>query len=52
LARPEAWETGTPAREMFLRTLRPLRDLRRYMPAMIVPNTGTVNVGAQQINKG
>jgi hypothetical protein len=35
---------------MYLRTLRALRDLRRYTPAVIVQNAGQVNVGAQQVN--
>jgi hypothetical protein len=35
---------------MFLRTLRSLRDLRRYNNPVIVQNAGQVNVGAQQIN--
>jgi hypothetical protein len=35
---------------MFLRTLRGLRDLRRYSPDVLVQNAQQVNVGAQQIN--
>ncbi len=35
---------------MFLRTLRSLRDLRRYNNPVIVQNAGQVNVGGQQIN--
>jgi hypothetical protein len=35
---------------VFLRTLRALRDLRRYTPAVIVQNAGQVNVGGQQVN--
>jgi hypothetical protein len=35
---------------MFLRSLRALRDLRRYLPAVIVQNAGHVNVGEQQVN--
>lgn len=35
---------------IFLRTLRALRDLRRYTPAVIVQNAGQVNVGGQQVN--
>lgn len=34
----------------FMRTLRQLRDLRRYVPPVIVNNGGQVNVGAQQVN--
>ena len=37
---------------MFMRTLRALRDLRRYSPAVIVQNAGQVNVGGQQVNVG
>jgi hypothetical protein len=35
---------------IFLRTLRALRDLRRYAPAVIVQNAGQVNVRGQQVN--
>jgi hypothetical protein len=36
---------------IFLRTLRALRDLRRYAPAtVVVQNAGQVNVGSQQVN--
>jgi len=35
---------------MVLRTLRALRDLRRYTPNVIVQNAGQVNVGEQQVN--
>jgi hypothetical protein len=34
----------------YLRTLRDLRDLRRYTPAVFVQNAGQVNVGGQQVN--
>jgi hypothetical protein len=34
----------------FMRTLRQLRDLRRYMPSVIVNNGGQVNVANQQVN--
>lgn len=34
----------------FLRTVRALRDLRRYSPTVIVQNAGQVNVGQTQIN--
>src|SRR5216684_660242 len=36
--------------KIFLRTLRALRDLRRYTPAVIVQNAGQVNVAGQQVN--
>ena len=35
---------------LFLRSLRALRDLRRYGPTVVVQNAGQVNVGAQQLN--
>ncbi len=35
---------------LFLRTLRALRDLRRYARPVIVQQAGQVNVGAQQVN--
>jgi hypothetical protein len=35
---------------LFLRTLRALRDLRRYVPSVVVQNAGQVNVGGQQVN--
>jgi hypothetical protein len=34
----------------FLRTLKALRDLRRYAPTVIVKRAGQVNVGGQQVN--
>ena len=37
---------------IFMRTLRALRDRRRYSPSVIVQNTGQVNVGGQQVNVG
>jgi hypothetical protein len=36
--------------KMYLRTLRALRDLRRYSPTVVVQNAGQVNVGGQQVN--
>jgi hypothetical protein len=36
----------------FLRTLKALRDLRRYAPTVIVRSAGQVNVGGQQVNVG
>jgi hypothetical protein len=35
---------------IFVRALRALRDLRRYVPTVIVQNAGQVNVGGQQVN--
>ena len=34
----------------FMRTLRQMRDLRRYAPPVIVNNGGQVNVAGQQVN--
>jgi hypothetical protein len=36
--------------KILLRTLRALRDLRRYAPAVVIQNAGQVNVGGQQVN--
>ena len=35
---------------MFMRALRQLRDLRRYMPTVVVQRAEQVNVGQQQLN--
>jgi hypothetical protein len=35
---------------IFLRTLRALRDLRRYAPSVTIQSAGQVNIGAQQVN--
>ena len=35
---------------MFLRCLRALRDMRRYMPPVVVNNPGQVNIAQQQVN--
>lgn len=35
---------------LFLRTLRALRDLRRYSPTVVVQHAGQVNVASQQVN--
>jgi hypothetical protein len=35
---------------MFMRALRQLRDLRRYMPTVVVQHAEQVNVGEQQLN--
>jgi hypothetical protein len=37
---------------ILLRTLRALRDLRRYAPAVVIRSAGQVNVGQQQLNVG
>ena len=36
--------------KLFLRTLRQLRDLRRYAPAVTIQSAGQVNIGSQQVN--
>ncbi len=35
---------------LFLRTLRQLRDLRRYAQAVTIQQAGQVNIGGQQVN--
>jgi hypothetical protein len=35
---------------LMMRTIRTLRDLRRYGPKVVVQNAGQVNVGEQQVN--
>ncbi len=35
---------------LFLRTLRQLRDLRRYTPPMVINNPTQVNIANQQVN--
>ena len=35
---------------IFLRSIRALRDLRRYSATVIVQNAGNVNVAEQQVN--
>ncbi len=35
----------------FLRTLRALRDLRRFSPSIVINNANQVNVGGQQVNQ-
>jgi hypothetical protein len=35
---------------VFLRTLRALRDFRRYAPTVMIQNAGQVNIGSQQVN--
>lgn len=37
---------------MFMRTLRALRDLRRYSPAINIQNAGQVNIAEKQVNMG
>lgn len=46
----EAFEMTEKWQRMFLRTLRALRDLRRYTPSVVIQNAGQVNVGQQQVN--
>lgn len=48
-ATEQARQTADSYNRMFLRTLRQMRDLRRY-PVTIQNNGGQVNVGAQQVN--
>jgi hypothetical protein len=37
---------------VYLRTLRSLRELRRFTPAVVVQSAGQVNVGGRQVNVG
>ena len=46
----EAFDMAEKFQRMFLRTLRALRDLRRYTPSVVIQNAGQVNVGQQQVN--
>jgi hypothetical protein len=38
--------------KIYLRSLRALRDLRRWSPTIVVQNAGQVNVAEQQVNVG
>jgi hypothetical protein len=49
-AEPEATAMVDRYNKMFIRTLRALRDLRRYAPSVVIQNAGQVNVGSQQVN--
>jgi len=50
----EAWEQAAAMvdrfNRIFLRTLRALRDLRRYAPSVTIQNAGQVNIAQQQTN--
>jgi hypothetical protein len=35
---------------LFLRTLRQIRDLRRYSPSLVINNPSQVNIANQQVN--
>lgn len=37
---------------MSIRTIRALRDLKRFVPSVVVQNAGQVNVGEKQVNVG
>ena len=54
LGKAEAIEQASAMVDRFhrimMRTLRTLRDLRRYSPKIVVQNAGQVNVGEQQVN--
>lgn len=45
-----ALHTADRFQRMFLRSLRALRDLRRYSPPITIHNGGQVNIGEQQVN--
>ncbi len=42
--------TADRFQRMFMRSLRALRDLRRYAPQITIHNQGQVNIGEQQVN--
>lgn len=46
----QAAEMADRFHRMFMRTLRALRDLRRYSPAINIQNAGQVNIGENQMN--
>lgn len=46
----EAADIAERFQKGFLRTLRALRDLRRYVPQVVIQNAGQVNVANQQVN--
>jgi hypothetical protein len=46
----QAYRLADGYHRQYMRTLRQMRDLRRYAPPVIVNNGGQVNVGAQQVN--
>lgn len=45
-----ALQTADRFQRMFTRTLRALRDLRRYAPHVTIHHAGQVNIGEQQVN--
>jgi hypothetical protein len=47
----EAAELADKLNKIFLRTLRALRDLRRYAPSVMIQNVGQVNIASQQFNE-
>jgi hypothetical protein len=49
-AQDQAGEMFDRFNKVYLRTVRALRDLRRYPSPIIVQNAGQVNVGGQQVN--
>ena len=46
-----ALRTAERFQRMFLRSLRALRDLRRYTPKITIHNEGQVNIGQNQVNQ-
>lgn len=46
----QAYRLADGYHRRYMRTLRQMRDLRRYTPAVIVNNGGQVNVANQQVN--
>lgn len=48
----QAAEMADRFHRMAMRTLRSLRDLRRYAPAVSIQSAGQVNIGEKQVNLG
>ena len=48
---PEPGALPVELQGMFLRSLRALRDLRRYVHKITIHNEGQVNIGQNQVNQ-
>ena len=49
--RDDAIKNADRFQRMFMRTLRALRDLRRYAAKITIHNEGQVNIGQNQVNQ-
>ena len=47
----QAFRMADRFNRLFMRTLRGLRDLRRYTPTITIHNEGQVNIGQNQVNQ-